>query len=348
MRVLIVKTSSLGDVLHTLPAVSDASAAISGIRFDWVVEEAFAEIPGWHPAVDRVVPVATRRWRRQIGRVRIGSELGCFRTMLRARSYDYIIDAQGLLKSAVMTRMARGRRCGLDRQSARERFLGFAYQQRFNVPKAMHAVDRVRHLFSQALDYVLPQSEPQFGLDLSVSEKATLAEPYVIFFHGTHWASKHWPDSYWQVLAQRANNEGYRVYLPWGNRAEQERAHSIAASSKDAQVVPRASLADLAQLLAGAQAAVAVDTGLVHLATALGVPSVSLYGASDPALTGTRGAGQIQLSVDYPCAPCLQRSCRQASVQQIGYGACYASLTPDRVWRTVEDNMLRPKMVVNE
>lgn len=348
MRVLIVKTSSLGDVLHTLPAVTDASTAIADIRFDWVVEEAFAEIPGWHPAVDRVVPVATRRWRRQMGRVRIGSELSRFRVMLKARSYDYIIDAQGLLKSAIMARMARGWRCGLDRQSAREKFLGFAYQRRFNVPKAMHAIDRVRHLFSQALGYALPQSDPQFGLDLSAPQNATSLVPYVVFLHGTRWASKRWPDRYWQALAQRANSDGYRVYLPWGDRDEQERAHSIAASSKDAQVVPRASLADLARLLAGAQAAVAVDTGLVHLAAALGVPSMSLYGASNPALTGTRGLGQIQLSVDYPCAPCLQRSCRQTSAQQAGYGACYASLTPDSVWQTVQDSMLKPKMVVNE
>ncbi|HEC13837.1 MAG TPA: lipopolysaccharide heptosyltransferase I [Acidiferrobacteraceae bacterium] len=348
MRVLIVKTSSLGDVLHTLPAVTDARAVISGIRFDWVVEEAFAEIPRWHPAVDRVIPVATRRWRRQAGRIHIGSELVHFRAMLRARAYDCVIDAQGLLKSAIMTRMARGWRCGLDRQSARERFLGFAYQQRFNVPKAMHAIDRVRHLFSQALDYALPGTEPQFGVDISMPGKLTACPPYVVFLHGTSWASKRWPDRHWQALAQRANSDGYRVYLPWGDRAEQERAHFIAANSQDAQVVPRMALVGLARLLAGAQAAVAVDTGLVHLAAALGVPSVSLYGASSPVLTGTCGAGQIKLSTHHPCAPCLQRVCRQTYPQQTEYGACYVNLTPDRVWQAVQDNMLKPKMVVNE
>lgn len=348
MRVLIVKTSSLGDVLHTLPAVTDAVAAIKDIRFDWVVEEAFTEIPGWHPAVDRVIPVATRRWRRQMGRSPIGSELGHFRAMLKARSYDCVIDAQGLLKSAVMTRMARGRRCGLDRHSAREPFLGFAYQQRFNVPKAMHAIDRVRHLFSQALGYALPQSDPQFGLGLSMRENVTSSVPYMVFLHGTRWASKRWPVSHWQSLTQLANGDGYRVYLPWGNRAEQQRAHCIAASNKDAQAVPRAALAGLARLLAGAQAAVAVDTGLVHLAAALGVPSVSLYGATSPALTGTRGAGQIQLSADYPCVPCLKRHCSQVSSRRSGQGVCYASLTPDRVWQAVQDNILKPKRVVNE
>jgi len=151
VRVLVVKTSSLGDVLHTLPALTDAVQRRPGIRFDWVVEEAFAEVPAWHTAVDDVIPVALRRWKhRPLQVLRAGEPQAAVR-QLRRHKYDLVIDAQGLLKSAVIARFARGPRAGLDRSSAREPVAAHAYHRKYAVPREQHAVQRVRQLFAAAL-----------------------------------------------------------------------------------------------------------------------------------------------------------------------------------------------------
>ena len=107
MRVLVVKMSSLGDVIHTLPALTDAAAAIPGITFDWVVEEGFAEIPAWHPAVDTVIPIALRRWRKHPWRDFRGPQWRACRQALRRQHYDAVIDAQGLLKSVFVARLVK-------------------------------------------------------------------------------------------------------------------------------------------------------------------------------------------------------------------------------------------------
>ena len=158
MRVLLIKTSSLGDILHVLPALSDAAAAIPGIRFDWVVEEAFAEVPSWHPAVDRVIPVAIRRWRKNGLRALLSGEWGGFRKQLRMEEYDQVLDAQGLIKSALVSWMARGERVGLDADSAREPLASRFYDRSIAVAKGEHAVIRLRRLFAEALGYPMPKS----------------------------------------------------------------------------------------------------------------------------------------------------------------------------------------------
>jgi len=165
MRVLLIKTSSLGDVLHTLPALTDAAEAIPGIRFDWVVEEAFAEIPEWHPAVGRMIQVAIRRWRKAPLKAILSGEWTTFRRQLRAREYDLVLDAQGLIKSALLSRMAKGRVVGLDKNSAREPLASRFYQQGFPVERGEHAIVRLRKLFAKALDYELPTSALDYGIN---------------------------------------------------------------------------------------------------------------------------------------------------------------------------------------
>jgi heptosyltransferase-1 len=198
LRILIVKTSSLRDVVHTLPALTDAAQAIPGLRADWVVEEGFAEIPAWHPAVDRVIPVAVRRWRKQWWNTLRGGELGRFLSDLRHTKYDVIIDAQGLFKSAVITGLARGRRAGLDKNSIKEPVASRFYQQKIAVPRAEHAVQRVRQLFASILCYQYNAQQIDYGLSTS-SVRSTV--PVLMFLHGTTWASKHWPQPYWKEFA---------------------------------------------------------------------------------------------------------------------------------------------------
>nr|WP_153671321.1 MULTISPECIES: lipopolysaccharide heptosyltransferase I [Pseudomonas] len=305
---MIIKTSSLGDVIHTLPALTDAAHAIPGIRFDWVVEEGFAEIPSWHPAVDQVIPVAIRRWRKNLWQTIKSGEWKAFKQRVRERKYDLVIDAQGLVKSAWLTRYVKAPVAGLDRYSAREGWASRFYDRRLSVATGQHAVERVRQLFAMALAYDLPEGIGNYGLDL---ERLQLppAAPYVVFLHGTTWATKHWPEAYWRELAERMGRRKLEVRLPWGNPAEKARAERIAQGLNNCQVLPKLNLAGVARVLAAAKACVAVDTGLGHLAAALDVPTISLFGPTNPGLTGAYGRTQIHQASDWPCAPCLQKKC---------------------------------------
>ncbi|MCB1707795.1 MAG: lipopolysaccharide heptosyltransferase I [Halioglobus sp.] len=290
----MVKLSSLGDVIHTLPALEDAAAALPGISFDWVVEEAFAEIPAWHRAVDRVIPVALRRWRKHPVRDFTGAEWRAARAALRQRRYDAVIDAQGLLKSALIARLVAAPRYGMDRASARERLAALAYDHLIGVPRDMHAVERIRTLFASALNYPLPRGLGSYGLGGDVAPVTHLPRG-LLFFHGTARSEKLWPEARWVALAALAEAAGYRVWLPWGNEEEHQRARRIARDCDNAEVLPSLTLRELAGLLLGAAGAVAVDTGLGHLAAALSVPTVSLYGPTSTRLIGTYGLNQVHL-----------------------------------------------------
>lgn len=332
MRVLIVKTSSLGDIVHTLPAVTDARRALPFIKFDWVAEEAFAEIPGWHPAVVNVIPVAIRRWRKSVMTTLWNGEWRRFKQRLREQPYDLIIDAQGLIKSAQIARRAHAPIAGLDKHSAREPFASLSYQRKFTVPWDLHAVERVRSLFSQALEYPLPTGTGDYGLDKNQFVDIVPRERHVLFLHGTTRADKHWPEQYWQHLCKRVCAAGFRVLLPWGNAIEHERAQRIAAAGTNAAVLPRQNLVGLASLIATSSAVVAVDTGLGHLSAALDVPTVSLYGATDPARIGTYGMNQVHL--DARQLPAISATLEPRTM---------APLTPPLVWNALQPLLQNPQ-----
>ena len=339
MRVLLVKTSSLGDVIHALPALTDAARAIPGITFDWVVEEGFAEIPTWHPAVGKVIPVAIRRWRKNIWETIKSGEWRRFKQSLRAEKYDLVIDAQGLVKSAWLTRYVNAPVAGLDKNSAREPLASRFYQRRLAVARGQHAVERLRQLFAVALGYDLPKGLGDYGLDVERLIELPRNKPYVLFLHGTTWDTKHWPELYWRDLALRMADKGVEVRLPWGNPAEKARAERIANGLSNAVVLPKLNLAGVARVLASASACVAVDTGLGHLAAALDVPTISLFGPTNPGLTGAYGKVQIHLASDFPCAPCLQKKCTYQPTAQdqqrfdlkSEWPLCFTRLNPERV-----------------
>lgn len=335
MHVLIIKTSSLGDVVHTLPALTDARAAIADIQFDWVVEEAFAPIPGWHSAVDQVIPVALRRWRKSPLSKQTRQQWHEFKHRLKATDYDLVIDAQGLLKSAALTRMANGTKHGLNRRSAREGLASLSYDHTHQINKNQHAIDRLRQLFADVLDYTVPVGLPDFGL---VRQNSNKDSRQLVFLHGTTWPSKLWPYSYWQDLLNFATKNKFQVQLPWGNDAEKARAEKLAADNPQAHVCPAMDLDGLSSLLAGSAGAVAVDTGLGHLAAALSLPTVSIYGSTNPALTGTRGNNQTQLQVDFECAPCLNRQCKYTKASEVK-PACYQTVQPAQVWHNLQQLM---------
>ncbi len=300
MRVLIIKTSSLGDIIHTLPALTDAGKNNPAIQFDWVVEEKFAEIPTWHLLVKNVIPVALRRWRKNPFSKETIAEFQAFRKKMHENNYDYIIDAQGLLKSVWLMFLAKGVRCGMDWHSAREPLASLFYQKKFSAGKIKesHAVARTRQLFSQVLNYPNPTDAPDYGLLKKSVTNIEHPGKYLVFLHGTTWDTKLWPENSWIELAKIAAKHQFDIKLLWGNETEFERARRIAKSNENIQVLPRLNLAEIANILSHAKGVVSVDTGLGHLAAALDIPAVSLYGPTFPELTGTVGRHQKHLSAN--------------------------------------------------
>jgi len=206
MNVLVVKTSSLGDVLHALPALTDASSARPDVHFDWVVEEALAGVPGWHPAVEQTIAVANRRWRHEPVAFISGEGLGFWRT-LRHKRYDVVLDAQGLMKSALIARCARGARFGFARESLREPLAAWVYQRTFAVPPCQHAVDRMRQLFAASLDYPVPDTPIDYGVErhrLGHPPAVTSGGDYLLFLHATTWPTKLWPHGFWLEELRRS------------------------------------------------------------------------------------------------------------------------------------------------
>lgn len=329
MRVLVVKTSSMGDVIHTLPAVTDAANAIESIEFDWLVEEDFAEIPRWHPAVKRVIPVALRRWRKNIIKNLFSEEFANFRKQLKLYQYDYIIDAQGLMKSAVLARMANGKVHGQSFKSAREPWAAGLYHYQYPITKQKHAIERVRKLFAKVLNYKI--SGPlDYGINVTRSKSTQFRKPKVMLLHGTTWRSKCWPATYWQRLATLLAQQGYYIYIPSGNTEEYERAKLIAGNLKDVKVMQRKSISELAKIIYNVDWVVAVDTGFAHLAAALNVPTISIYGATDSKKTGARGKSQLQLQADQDCSPCFSRRCKFTE-NSFSIQPCMQDLTPEKI-----------------
>lgn len=323
-KCLIIKTSSLGDVLHLMPALTDVLSHRDDVVFDWVVESSFTEMVHWHPAVNKIIPCALRQWRKNPFKYR--AEIKAFKANIQTEKYDYVIDAQGLLKSAWVAKQAKGKKYGLSWSSAREPLASLFYQHKISVPKGQHAILRLRQLFAQIFDYTITAEIP-INYGLSYQWQANHSKQ-VVFLHGTTWATKFWVDEHWIDLAQSLEKHGYQILLPWGSDKEKQTADRIAQKCHNAQVLPPMNLSELAQLFTQVEAVVAVDTGLSHVAAACGVAIVGIYGATDAKLTGALGARSHHLQSSLDCSPCLKRQCR---ISKDVFAPCQVSITSSQV-----------------
>jgi heptosyltransferase I len=296
-KILLVKTSSMGDVIHNLPVVGDILGAFPGSTIDWMVEDAFAAIPALHPGVRRVIPVAVRRWRGVLASGHTHREIREAREFLRDETYDSVVDTQGLLKSALLARWAHGPVCGCTWGTARERLASLLYDRRVRLDWSRHAVERNRMIAARCLRYEASGAAcygigaPERRFDWLITDPCC----YAVCLHGTSRDDKLWEEGNWLALGARLNATGLAVVLPWGSAAERERSLRLSARIPGAVIPPRLALDEAAALLGNAAAVVGVDTGLSHLAAALGAPVVGIYCATDPEDTGVHGPAAVNL-----------------------------------------------------
>ena len=292
--VLVVRPSSLGDIVHALSLVADIRTHRPELAIDWVAEENFVPLLTLDPDVRRTIPVAFRRWRYRLTHTGTWREMAVFRRDLRRESYTAILDLQEQVKGALIARLATGPRHGPDRASIREPLATLAHNVHHAIDPASHLIDRCRQLAAAALGYRI-DGPPRFNLVAPPRAKgdATPDRPYLVFVHATSRTDKLWPDAHWRTLIAAFARAGFAILLPWGSADEHSRSERLAKGEPAAHVPPRQSLPALTGLLARAELVIGVDTGLVHLAAALGTPTVSLFVATDPALAGVARASRF-------------------------------------------------------
>lgn len=294
-QILFVKLSSLGDVIHHLPAVTDLARHLPEARIAWAVEEAYADLVRLHPAVAESIPVGLRGLRRHPLQAERWRRIAAARRSLAARRWDYVVDSQSLIKSALVTRAAQGKRFGLDAASAREPAAAWFYDERIEVPRALHAVERNRRLVARVFGYEL-DGPADYGLE--TPPYPPLWAPrgrFAVMLHAASRADKRWSDGKWVELARGLSRAGYATVFPGGTEAERIAAARLALLVPDAIAAPPMDLWVAATLLAHASFVVGVDTGLTHLAVALEKTTVGIYRATEPALTGLHGASGVSL-----------------------------------------------------
>ncbi len=292
MKILIVKTSSMGDVVHSMPTITDIAANVPGAVIDWVVEKPFASLPAMHPAVRRVIPIAWRKWRKSLWKAETRAAIAEARRALKAERYDLVLDLQGLLKSALWAVQANGPRGGYDRASAREPLAALFYQRSAAVSTDLHAVERSRRLAARLLGYDPGATPPRFALRAPAGSWRPASDRYAVLITGASRPEKLWPESSWLAIAAMLRDAGYGLVWLWGSASEQERCIRL-ANAAGGEVPPFLSVADAAAVLAGASRCVGLDTGFSHIAAAFGVATVGIYCDHEPGLVGITGEGYV-------------------------------------------------------
>ena len=340
MKILIVRLSSLGDVLHLFPAVSDLRRHYPDAVLHWLVEPAFAELASWHSAVDRVITVPLRAHKKTWWKIPV--LISNLRKQLRAERYDFVLDAQGLLKSALLARLAGAPVCGYAAESAREPLAARLYGNTARTPPLLHVIEKNRRLVAEIFG-TDPTGPQEFGLDQFRRSAAATALPdalaeithrkHIVLLHGTTWNSKYWPEAAWAELIRLFEPQGWVCLLPWGNQDERLRAERLqACSDSNVKVLPRLSLTGLVQLILRARSFVSVESGIGHIAAAMDVPGVMLHGPTSPDYSGILGKYCRHITSGIYCSPCFKRDCpRLKTVLEIP--PCQIEIKPSQVLR---------------
>jgi heptosyltransferase I len=284
LKILIVRVSSLGDVVHNMPMVADILRQHPTASIDWVVEEAYVGLVRLNPHVRKVIPFALRRWRKSLLSAPTRAEIRAFLQVLRSESYDYVFDTQGLLKTGVVMGLARlapgGKKFGLANGTEGSGYEGLSrifHMQSVPVAARTHAVARGRQVAAAAFGYSA-DTAADFGLLAPAGAPDWMPDrPYAVFFHGTARNAKKWRQQNWVAIGQTLAAQGWPILLAWGNDAERQEAQQLAAQLPNAQVLPRLPMLEAVMLAARASLVIGVDTGLTHIAAAYNRPTIELY-----------------------------------------------------------------------
>ncbi len=285
VKILIVRVSSLGDVVHNMPMVADILRHFPDAIIDWTVEEAYADLVRLNAGVRRVIPFALRRWRKSLRLAETRAQMRDFHKELRRETYDFVFDTQGLLKTGVVMGMARlaadGRRVGLangTEGSGYEALSRIFHSESVRVGARTHAVLRARMVAAAALGYTI-DGPADFALQAPKMPRPPWlpAEPYAVFFHATARAAKRWDEANWIAVARELDARGMPVLLPWGSEDEWRDAQRLATQMRSARVLPKLSMMEAVLLAQRAALAIGVDTGLTHIAAAFNRPTIELY-----------------------------------------------------------------------
>lgn len=301
MRLLIVKTTSMGDVVHAVPVIADIKRKFPDAQIDWLVEDSFADIPKHVNGVSEVIPCSVRRWKKQLKHKKTWEEIKRLKAKLRAKHYDLVIDLQGLIKSAVLSTWAAAPRAGYDRFSIKEPLASWLYDHKYSVSRQKSAVERCRLLAAKSLGYSSEDIEPRFDFEASTHEAVS---DTVFFFCNTSRDSKLWPEEKWVETGKAIAAEGKQIVLPWGSEPEHERVERIAKAIGPAASVPeRMRIGKLMDLVGTAYAVVGLDTGMTHLSSAMGRPTVGIFRDYPVELVPLVGEGKKAALGGVGCCP---------------------------------------------
>ncbi len=340
MKILVVRLSSLGDILHFFPAISDLHSHLPEAQIHWLVEPAFAEVAGWHFAVDKVITVPLRSNKKTWWKIPV--MLLRLRRQLLAENYSIVLDAQGLIKSAILARLAGNTVYGFATGSARESLAARFYTKRAVIQQGIHIIDKNRQLVSKTFNTDISQPA-DFGLK-KFREQQLLAGMQgklqringrlsIVLLHGTTWNSKYWPEASWEELIDLLSQQGWNCLLPWGNEEERQRAYRLQAiGGESVQVLPKLTLTEMMRLTLHARAFVSVESGIGHIAAALNIAGIMLHGPTDPSYSGVLGKSCRHITSGIFCSPCFKRNCpRINSSDEIP--PCQQTIQPIEVYR---------------
>jgi heptosyltransferase-1 len=343
MRILIIKLSSMGDVLHALPVLSDIKKHLGNdIQIDWMCEPAYAPLLHDHPFIHTVHCLPIRKYKSFLKGI-YSIEAKQLKQFLKNNPYDVIIDLQGLLKSAWVSRWAKGKRFGYDAKSIREPLASRFYHHTISVSKEQHAISRMRELAAKTLGYPVPTDEAHYSLhthDQNTSIRLRTI-PKLILFPFTTWESKHWPIEHWESFMKLAQHS-FEIVIAWGSEDEYQKALSLCTATINSEPIPKLSIEGMKDFLKNCDAFVGVDTGFSHLATAMNIPGIMLMGPTDKHQSGPLGSQQIALDVNLPCRPCHKRVCPLPIEPNALRPACLAKISPERVLKQLLPLIARP------
>ncbi len=292
-KVLITKLASMGDLVHLLPALTDAKKNCPGISFDWIIDKNFHEIASWHPSIDKIIQTNHRQWRKKLSQKSTFKEIHRMIQEVKKTDYDLVIDAHGNFKTAILSLFAKGPLVGFSGSSIPEWGAHFFYKKKAKVFKKNHAIEKLRSLFAFALGYEMPNNEPSYEINENqlIKPNIDLPSSFILVAPITSHPSKLWTESNWKELIEKLTQSNYFIVIPGGNEQELKRAKRLVLNEK-VIALPKLPLGQVAYIIQKAKAMISLDTGLSHIAAALGTPNITLYGPTDPLLTGTKGKNQ--------------------------------------------------------